>query len=646
MRIRILAAALALVAMVGVAFAASPATAGSGSSVAVCEDATFSSLAALTTSGTARWATPTTRAEKETVKYSGGTEIQKTPGKPTAGTINVYFHIVQASDGTGAVERGRPSTQQIAVLNMTFSGFYGGDDTGFRFRLVATDTTVNDAWFEGDDPESGSIERELAMKTALKRGGATDLNIYSTSGAGYLGFAYYPSITRSNRYEVLDGVLIHYGSLPGGFITIYNLGYTATHEVGHYLGLAHYVRAGLQGARRLRRRHARDGGSDYRLSGRKGHVPAGCGPRSGRELHGLLVRPLLHGVHAGPDGADAEAVRPLALEAGLGTAVRARRSPALHRPTDAAPTGSATVSTLKRTFRTSLSATTYVLLSSRCVPRLAASAWEPASSKSSAEITSQRMKPRAMSVWIVAAASRAVCPSRSVQARVSLSPTVKNAISPSASFNLRTTSSSAEGPSRNSAASSSGRSASSASSLQSIPCGPFSTARSGFVVSGSSSGGSSPGQSASVLPASRCSRSPTSVSSSVRLRGVARLRLLRDALVPTLDVIAIRDEQLELERLEVVGGRRVGREAVEHREDRVDLAQVAEERRARARNVDDADRRRRHLPSRHERGEPREAVVGDRRHPDVRLFGHGRVRGDLRACAGERVEQRRLAAVR
>ena len=300
-----------------VAFAASPATAGSGSSVAVCEDATFSSLAALTTSSTARWATPTTRAEKETVKYSGGTEIQKTPGKPTAGTINVYFHIVQASDGTGAVT---PATvdQQIAVLNLTFSGFYGGDDTGFRFRLVATDTTVNDAWFEGDDPESGSIERELAMKTALKRGGSTDLNIYSTSGAGYLGFAYYPSITSSNRYRVLDGVLIHYGSLPGGFIGNYNLGYTATHEVGHYLGLAAHVRAGLQGPRRLRRRHARHGGSDLRLSGREGHVPAGRGPRSGRELHGLLVRPLLHGLHAGPDGADAEAVRPLAPEARLG----------------------------------------------------------------------------------------------------------------------------------------------------------------------------------------------------------------------------------------------------------------------------------------------------------------------------------------
>ena len=155
MRKRTLTAALGLVALAVVAF--DRLTGHRGLRARAWRSARTrrsAAVAALTTSSTARWATPTTRAEKETVKYSGGTEIQKTPGKPTAGTINVYFHIVQASDGTGAVDARRPSTQQIAVLNLTFSGFYDGVDTGFRFRLVATDTTVNDAWFEGDDPES------------------------------------------------------------------------------------------------------------------------------------------------------------------------------------------------------------------------------------------------------------------------------------------------------------------------------------------------------------------------------------------------------------------------------------------------------------------------------------------------------------
>ncbi len=238
---RLLTAALALAALAVVAFGASPAVAGSSASLAACEDATFSSLAALTGSGTARAGVPTTRAEKNTEKYSGSTEIQKNGGKPTAGTIDVYFHIVTAADGTGAVSDATVAAQML-VLNQTFSGLYGGDDTGFDFNLVATTRTANDAWFEGE-----TFADELAMKTALKQGDAADLNIYSTSGAGFLGFAYYPSITSSNRFEVLDGVVIHYGSLPGGFIGNYNLGYTATHEVGHYLGLAHTFEKGCIG---------------------------------------------------------------------------------------------------------------------------------------------------------------------------------------------------------------------------------------------------------------------------------------------------------------------------------------------------------------------------------------------------------------
>lgn len=236
----------ALVSLLLAALTATPATAGSGQpSLGVCDDPAFSFLASLERSGTAR-ATPTTRTEKNTEKYAGKSDGQKTPGKPTAGTIDVYFHIIQKADGTGAVSQ-RTVDEQIAVLNMTFAGQYGGADTGFRFRLAGTDTTVNDAWFEGDDPESGSIAIELAMKSALKQGDAADLNIYSTSGYGYLGFAYYPSITASNRFEVLDGVLIHYGSLPGGFIGPYNDGYTATHEVGHWLGLAHTFEQGCIG---------------------------------------------------------------------------------------------------------------------------------------------------------------------------------------------------------------------------------------------------------------------------------------------------------------------------------------------------------------------------------------------------------------
>src|SRR5262245_3282692 len=242
MRRRTLVAALMLAALAAVAFTASPAVAGPFTSTAVCEDTTFNHLGALLDTGTARTADGTPRLEKETEKLSGSTEIgQKNPGTPTAGTVDVYFHIVKKSDGPGTLTQGAVDAQ-IAVLNLTFSGFYGGADTGFRFQLAGTDTTTSDAWFD-----QATFEDEIAMKTALKRGDSSDLNIYTTSGGGFLGWAYYPSITASTRFSVLDGLVIHYGSLPGGPITNFNLGYTATHEAGHWLGLAHTFEKGCIG---------------------------------------------------------------------------------------------------------------------------------------------------------------------------------------------------------------------------------------------------------------------------------------------------------------------------------------------------------------------------------------------------------------
>ena len=200
--------------------------------------AMFTSLARLApTSSTARGID--SRGEKDTSAIVADSQIPSGEEPQTSAsfttTIPVWFHVVAA--GTTA-DQGWVSDKQvrdqIAVLNSTYAGRRGGVDTGFRFRLAGTTRTVNAGWFAQE-----TFAQEVEMKSALKRGDATTLNIYSTSGGGFLGWAYYPKIVVYQKYQVLDGVVIHFGSMPGGPIANFNLGFTATHEVGHYLGLAH-----------------------------------------------------------------------------------------------------------------------------------------------------------------------------------------------------------------------------------------------------------------------------------------------------------------------------------------------------------------------------------------------------------------------
>jgi hypothetical protein len=146
--------------------------------------------------------------------------------------VPVYLHVI-----TSATGQGRPTQSQIdnqiAVLNQANIA------SGFSFTLVSTDVTANDSWYT----MSPGSQEELQAKQALRQGGATALNMYTANpGGGLLGWATFPSDYAQAPSR--DGVVLLYSSLPGGSAAPYNLGDTATHEVGHWLGLYHTFQGG------------------------------------------------------------------------------------------------------------------------------------------------------------------------------------------------------------------------------------------------------------------------------------------------------------------------------------------------------------------------------------------------------------------
>jgi hypothetical protein len=145
--------------------------------------------------------------------------------------IQVYFHVITSTSGAGALSAGDINAQ-MNVLNSAFAG------TGWSFDLAGTTTTANNSWYSNF--ENVSVER--AAKSALRQGSADDLNIYTADLATYLGWATFPSSYAGD--PSYDGVVILTESLPGGTADPYNEGDTATHEVGHWMGLYHTFQGG------------------------------------------------------------------------------------------------------------------------------------------------------------------------------------------------------------------------------------------------------------------------------------------------------------------------------------------------------------------------------------------------------------------
>lgn len=217
---RLFASGLVLSALVGV-------------SAARAEEAlSVSGISRLAVAGVEVWESPMTysqgcatpdmaQGEVEGVDFALRRWHDEATARPAQGTVRVDVHVITAR-GEGNV-----TDAQVAALIGRLNSIYTG--TGYVFRLASLDRTENPAWFKMT-PASG---KERQAKRSLAIDPAHHLNLYVCGPAQVFGWATYP--WSAPEGDDIHGVVIHYASLSAGE----TLGFTAAHEVGHYLGLNH-----------------------------------------------------------------------------------------------------------------------------------------------------------------------------------------------------------------------------------------------------------------------------------------------------------------------------------------------------------------------------------------------------------------------
>jgi hypothetical protein len=163
--------------------------------------------------------------------------------------IPVVVHAIQSSTGSGFVSDALIHSQ-IDILNEDFLALAGslgapGTNTQVEFYLATTDPSgapttgikryQNTTWFN----DSGGYDSIIGWDPTRY------LNIYLNTAGGNLGYAYIPS-GGGVAGQYFDGVRVLWSAFgrnaPIG--APYNLGRSATHEVGHYLGLYHTFQGG------------------------------------------------------------------------------------------------------------------------------------------------------------------------------------------------------------------------------------------------------------------------------------------------------------------------------------------------------------------------------------------------------------------
>ncbi|HET6651662.1 MAG TPA: zinc metalloprotease [Nocardioides sp.] len=246
---------LTLLATLGLSSAGASATASPTPAAAPeCDDSTISTARAMrgtpggedfnsVTAAEARSMDADLQRQIDRLIASGKLTKQGDLKSQTTVTIRTYVHIITKKNGKGGVTD-QQVAQQMDVINAGYAGSTADEaaPSPFRFEVVGIDRTRNDAWYDWNltpDFTDEDVEAKEA-KRALHQGGYADLNVYIAGlGSGLLGYATFPG-----GELALDGLVILNESMPGGSAAPYNLGDTATHEIGHWLGLFHTFEGG------------------------------------------------------------------------------------------------------------------------------------------------------------------------------------------------------------------------------------------------------------------------------------------------------------------------------------------------------------------------------------------------------------------
>lgn len=145
--------------------------------------------------------------------------------------VNMYFHILSTTANANLVTEAMVTAQE-AEMNKAYNPY------GISFTLVNTSYTTNDDW------SVGAGDDLMAAHSALRVGTYQDLNIYfhTDLAGGNLGTCTLPSQVYQGAAPSVyssDGCDVNANTMPNGAMTGYNLGKTAVHETGHWLGLLH-----------------------------------------------------------------------------------------------------------------------------------------------------------------------------------------------------------------------------------------------------------------------------------------------------------------------------------------------------------------------------------------------------------------------